>query len=80
MGFSFGYDPFALYNDKEGYQKFLDDIAEKLIAAKPVVRNYWDNGDQFLESLRSGRCGLQWQWEQAGWKFQAENPGTIGLM
>jgi len=54
MGFSFGYDPFALYDDKAAYQKFLDEIAEKLIAAKPVVRNYWDDGDQLLESLRSG--------------------------
>ena len=74
MGFSFGYDPFALYSDKEGYQKFLNDIADKLIAAKPVVRNYWDNGDQLLESLRSGEIWAAMAWEQAGWKLHAEDP------
>jgi len=74
MGYSLGYDPFALYDDKEAYQKFLDEIAAKLIAAKPVVRNYWDNGDQLLESLRSGELWAAMAWEQAGWKLYEENP------
>lgn len=74
MGFSFGYDPFELYNDQKGYQKFLDDISEKLIAGKPVLRNYWDNGDQLLESMRSGEVWAAMAWEQAGWKLHDENP------
>jgi spermidine/putrescine transport system substrate-binding protein len=74
MGFSFGYDPFALYNDPVAYQEFLDDISEKLIAAKPVVRFYWDNGDQLLESIRSGEVWAAMAWEQAGWKLHEENP------
>ncbi len=74
MGYSFGYDPFSLYDDKAAYQKFLDAIAEKLIAGKPVVRNYWDNGDQLLESLRSGEVWAAMAWEQAGWKLHGENP------
>lgn len=73
MGYSLGYDPFALYDDKEAYQKFLDEIAEVLIAGKPVVRNYWDNGDQLLESLRSGEVWAAMAWEQAGWKLYEEN-------
>jgi len=74
MGFSFGYDPFALYNDPVGYQKFLDEIAKKLIAGKAVLRNYWDNGDQLLESMRSGEVWAAMAWEQAGWKLHKENP------
>jgi len=74
MGFSFGYDPFELYNDPAGYQKFLDEIAEKLIAGKSVLRNYWDNGDQLLESMRSGEVWAAMAWEQAGWKLHKENP------
>lgn len=74
MGYSLGYDPFSLYDDKEAYQKFLDEIAEVLIDAKPVVRNYWDNGDQLLESLRSGEVWAAMAWEQAGWKLYEENP------
>ena len=74
MGFSFGYDPFELYNNLEDYQKFLDDISEKLIAGKAVLRNYWDNGDQLLESMRSGEVWAAMAWEQAGWKLHDENP------
>jgi len=74
MGFSFGYDPFSLYNDKKAYQKFLDAIEEKLIAAKPVVRNYWDNADQLLESMRSEEIWAAMGWEQQAWKLYEENP------
>jgi spermidine/putrescine transport system substrate-binding protein len=74
MGFAFGYDPFALYDDPEAYQKFLDEIGAKLIEGKPVVKNYWTNGDQLLESMRSGEVWAAMAWEQAGWKLHAENP------
>jgi spermidine/putrescine transport system substrate-binding protein len=74
MGYSLGYDPFALYSDLDGYQKFLNEIGAALIAAKPVVRNYYDNGDQLLESMRSGELVAAMAWEQGGWKLHAENP------
>ena len=74
MGFSLGHNPFALYNDKAGYQKFLDEMERKLIAGKPVVKTYWDNGDQLLQLLRSGEVWAASAWEQAGWKLHAENP------
>ncbi len=74
MGFSFGSDPFALYNDKEAYQKLLDDIGAKLIAGKKVVKNYWENGDALLESMRSGEVWAAMGWEQQAWKLYKENP------
>jgi spermidine/putrescine transport system substrate-binding protein len=74
MGFSLGKDPFALYNDKGAYQAFLDDMEKTLIAAKPLVKTYWDNGDQLLQLLRSGEVWAASAWEQAGWKLHAENP------
>ncbi len=86
IGFSFGYDPFELYNDLEGYEKFLEYSSEKLIAAKPVLRIYWDNADQILELIRSGEVWAAMAWEQAGWKLHEENPNidyiapTSGVM
>jgi spermidine/putrescine transport system substrate-binding protein len=74
MGFSLGFDPFELYKDSAKYQAFLDDMEVKLIAAKPVVKTYWDNGDQLLQLLRSGEVWAASAWEQAGWKLHAENP------
>jgi spermidine/putrescine transport system substrate-binding protein len=74
MGFSLGYDPFALYDDSEAYQQFLDEMETVLIEAKPVVKTYWDNGDQLLQLLRSEEVWAASAWEQAGWKLHAENP------
>lgn len=74
MGFSLGYDPFALYSDLDGYQAFLNDMEKVLIEAKPVVRNYYDNADQLLESMRSEEIWAAMAWEQLGWKLYAENP------
>ena len=74
MGFSLGYDPFSLYGKPEEYQKFLDEMEKVLIAGKPSVKTYWDNGDQLLQLLRSGEVWAASAWEQAGWKLHGENP------
>jgi spermidine/putrescine transport system substrate-binding protein len=74
MGFALGYDPFALYSDPAAYQAMLDKIAEALIAAKPLVKNYWANGDALLESMRSGEVFVAMAWDNGGWKLHAENP------
>lgn len=74
MGFSLGYDPFALYSDPAKYQEFLNEMEKVLIAGKPVVKAYWDNGDQLLQLLRSEEVWAASAWEQAGWKLNAENP------
>ena len=74
MGFSLGYDPFSLYNNRDAYQKYLDAIGEALIKGKSVVRNYWENGDALLESIRSGEVWIAKGWEQQAWKLYKENP------
>jgi len=74
MGFAHGFDPFELYNDPAAYQEFLNEMERVLIQAKPVVQNYWTNGDQLLESMRSGEVWAAMAWEQAGWKLHEENP------
>jgi hypothetical protein len=33
----------------------LSKIEAELIKAKPLVKNYWANGDQLLESVRSAK-------------------------
>lgn len=53
MGFALGYDPFSLYNNPKAYKGMLDTIANTLIVSKPLVKNYWANGDALLESMRS---------------------------
>ncbi|MFH1135036.1 MAG: extracellular solute-binding protein [Pseudomonadota bacterium] len=74
MGFALGYNPFELYNDPAAYQAMLDKIGETLIQAKPLVKNYWANGDSLLESMRSGEVFLAKAWDGGGWKLHEENP------
>jgi len=73
VAYALGYDPFALYADAKGYQAMLDKVTEKLIAAKPLVKNYWANGDALLESLRSGEVYVAEAWDNGGFKLHAEN-------
>lgn len=74
MGYSFGYDPFSLYNDRAAYQKFLDDMEQKFIEGKPVVKFYIDNADVLFEAFRKNEIYLAVESERVGWKLHAENP------
>lgn len=73
LGFAMGYDPFALYGDEAGYGKMLDAIEVAMIKAKPLVKNYWANGDQLLEAARSGEVTVAEAWDNGGWKLHDEN-------
>ena len=74
MGFSYGYDPFSLYNDRPAYQKFLDAMEEKFVEGKPVVKFYIDNADVLFEAFRKNEIYLAVESERVGWKLHAENP------
>lgn len=73
MGFALGYDPFELYDDPKAYKDMLDKIAEAMIEAKPVVKNYWANGDSLLESMRSEEVYVAMAWDAGGWKLHGDN-------
>ncbi|SOB57993.1 Extracellular solute-binding protein family 1 [Pseudodesulfovibrio profundus] len=73
MGFALGYDPFALYDDPKAYKEMLDKIADAMIEAKPVVKNYWANGDSLLESMRSEEVYVAMAWDAGGWKLHGDN-------
>ncbi|RLB77262.1 MAG: spermidine/putrescine ABC transporter substrate-binding protein [Deltaproteobacteria bacterium] len=73
MGFALGYDPFALYSDAKAYKAMLEKIGETLIAAKPLVKNYWANGDALLESMRSEEVFVAMAWDAGGWKLHSSN-------
>lgn len=74
LAFAAGDDPFAKYSDAKAYKALMDSVADKMIAAKPVVKNYWANGDALLEMMRSGEVSVAMAWDNGGWKLHAENP------
>ncbi|MGL1932371.1 MAG: extracellular solute-binding protein [Desulfotalea sp.] len=74
MAFAGGDDPFAKYGDTKAYKALMDQVSQKLIAAKPLVKNYYANGDALLEMMRSGEVSVAMAWDNGGWKLHAENP------
>ncbi len=74
VAFSMGEDPFKLYGDIDAYKALMEKVADKLIAGKKVVKNYWTNGDALLQSMRSGEVYLAMAWDNGGWKLHVENP------
>ncbi|RMF15889.1 MAG: extracellular solute-binding protein [Gammaproteobacteria bacterium] len=74
MAFALGDDPFAKYSDPDAYKQLMERVRDKLIEAKPLVKNYWSNGDSLLEMMRSGEVTVAMGWDNGGWKLHAENP------
>ncbi len=72
--FAMGYDPFAAYSNKAKYFKIMKAVEKKLIETKPLVNNYWANGDSLLSMLRSGEVTVAMGWDAGGWKLHKENP------
>ena len=74
VAFAKGDDPFAAYSDAKAYAKLMDAVGQDLIKAKPLVNNYWANGDALLSMLRSGEVSVAMGWDGGGWKLHKENP------
>lgn len=73
LAFASGDDPFAKYDDPKAYKMVMDSVAEKMIAGKTIVKNYYANGDALLEMMRSGEVSVALAWDNGGWKLHAEN-------
>ena len=75
IGFAFamGMDPFAAYGDEAAYKEILDKVEAALIECKPIVRTYWDGGDELLNLMRSGETAAAMAWDTGGWKLNADN-------
>ena len=74
LAFATGDDPFAKYADANAYKALMENVGQKMIAAKPTVKTYWTNGDALLQSMRSGEVHVAMAWDGGGWKLNAENP------
>ena len=74
LAFSMGDDPFAKYGDVPAYTALMEGVADKMIEAKPLVKNYWSNGDALLEMVRAGEVAVAMGWDNGGWKLHGENP------
>ena len=74
LAFAMGENPFARYSDPVAYQALMEKVGQVMIDGKGFVKNYWTNGDNLLQSMRSGEVYVAMAWDNGGWKLHAENP------
>ena len=74
LAFAMGENPFAKYNDPMAYEALMEKVGQAMIDGKGFVKNYWTNGDNLLQSMRSGEVYVAMAWDNGGWKLHAENP------
>lgn len=77
MGYSLGFDPFALYADPAGYQKMLDAVTEKMISCKSIVKTYWNGGDDLSTLLLSGEVVASEAWDSTAFKLYNQNQNFV---
>ena len=74
LAFAMGDDPFAKYGDVEAYKALMEKVGQAMIDGKPMVKNYWTNGDALIQSMMANEIHLAMAWDKGGWKLHAENP------
>ena len=75
--FGMGMDPFALYADKDGYQDMLNQVTNKLIACKDVIKTYWSGGDDLSALMLSGEVVVSETWDSTAFKLYGENKDIV---
>jgi spermidine/putrescine transport system substrate-binding protein len=75
--FAMGEDPFAAYSDLDKYQKILDQVTEKLIACKDIVKAYWQGGDDLAALMLSGETIVAETWDSTAFKLFDQNPNIV---
>ncbi len=72
--FGMGKDPFALYGDKKAYAALIEEVTQKLIATKKMVKNYWTSADTQKANMTSGDVVVESGWDGIGWQLHKSNP------
>ncbi|WP_417434852.1 extracellular solute-binding protein [Hoeflea sp.] len=77
--FALGYNPYEAYADLDEYGKILDEVAEKLIACKSVIKTYWTGGDDLANLMTSGEVVASDTWDSTAFKLNQQNPDLVYL-
>ena len=75
--FALGYNPYEAYADLDEYKKILDEVAEKLIACKSVIKTYWTGGDDLAGLMTSGEVVASDTWDSTAFKLNQQNPNLV---
>ncbi|MDF1607453.1 extracellular solute-binding protein [Hoeflea sp. YIM 152468] len=75
--FALGHNPYEAYADLDAYQTILDEVGEKLIACKSVIKTYWTGGDDLSNLMLSGEVVASDTWDSTAFKLNQQKPDLV---
>ncbi len=74
FSFAAGKDPFALYSDPKGYAQLVDEVAERLIQCKRNLGLVFDDQNEIVAAIKSGRIEAAMFWDAPVWDLNRQVP------
>ncbi|HEB66197.1 MAG TPA: extracellular solute-binding protein [Chloroflexi bacterium] len=87
FAYALGLDPAEAVKDEESYRQVMNQVRDKLIECKPIVRTYWDSRQQLEELLTSEEVWVATSWDAIAWtlakddarfKYVVPKEGAVG--
>jgi len=73
FAYAMGLDPAEAVKDEDEYRKVMDQVLEKLIECKPIVRTYWDSRQQLEELMTTEEVWVASSWDAIAWTLSMED-------
>jgi spermidine/putrescine transport system substrate-binding protein len=74
FAYALGLDPAEAVKDEDEYRKVMDQVLEKLIECKPIVRTYWDSRQQLEELMTTEEVWVASSWDAIAWTLSMKDP------
>lgn len=87
FAYALGLNPAEAVKDEDEYRQVMDQVLEKLIECKPIVRTYWDSRQQLEELLMKEEVWVATSWDAIAWtlskddrkfKYMVPKEGAVG--
>ncbi len=87
FAYALGLNPAEAVKDEESYRQVMNQVRDKLIECKPIVRTYWDSRQQLEELLTSEEVWVATSWDAIAWtlakddarfKYVVPKEGAVG--
>ena len=87
FAYALGLDPAEAVKDEDSYREVMEQVRDKLIECKPIVRTYWDSRQQLEELLTSEEVWVATSWDAIAWtlakddarfKYVVPKEGAVG--
>ena len=76
FSFASGKDPFALYGDPKAYAQLIDEVADRLVECKRNLGLVFDNQNQIVDAIKSGRIVAAMFWDAPVWELNRQVPAV----